>query len=69
MRAEGGVCFGRFNVEIRVVGGVGSLSESSNFLLARELGGGCDNARDGVSTSVVLLGDIGPTDLLGEDPV
>jgi hypothetical protein len=53
-------------VELR---GVGSLTESSNFLFAKELGGGCETARVGVSASCLLDGDSGPTDLRGEEPV
>ena len=69
MRPEGGVFFGRLSEEPRPLCGVGSLTESSYFLFAKELGGGCEYARVGVSPSYLLDGDIGPTDLRGEEPV
>ena len=69
VRPEGGVFLGRFKEELRPPCGVGSFTDSLNFLFAKELGGGCEKARDGVSGSYLLDGDIGPTDLRGEDPV
>ena len=60
---------GRLRAEVRALEGVGSFTESSNFRFAKELGGGWENARVGVSVSCLFDGEAGPTDLRGEEPV
>lgn len=69
MRAEGGVFVGRLSLEGCTLCGVGSLTDSSNFRFAKELGGGCEYARVGVFVSRLFEGDMGPIDLRGEEPV